>query len=73
MEVLRKLPRLAHVDLRLSGSEGAAYATLAAVQSLAHCSRLVRARVLGWERAPGSVPRHCTCRPARPLALSASY
>lgn len=41
-EVLRKLPMLAHVDLRLSGSEGAGDATRAAVQSLALCSRLVR-------------------------------
>ena len=41
-EVLRKLPMLAHVDLRLSGSEGAGDATRSAVQSLAMCSRLVR-------------------------------
>ena len=40
-QVLRKLPLLTHVDLRLSGSEGAADATLAAVESLALCSRLV--------------------------------
>ena len=40
--MLRKLPMLAHVDLRLSGSEGASDATRSAVQSLAMCSRLVR-------------------------------
>jgi len=45
VDVLRKLPLLAHVDLRLSGSEGAADATLAAVRSLALCSRLVRAQL----------------------------
>ncbi|KAK9844038.1 hypothetical protein WJX81_002646 [Elliptochloris bilobata] len=39
-QVLRKLPLLTHVDLRLSGSVGAADATLDAVRSLALCSRL---------------------------------
>ena len=39
---------LAHADLRLSGSEGAADATLAAVRSLALCARLVRGLLVSF-------------------------